>query len=162
MPGDCATYDIEVEKHYEPGYLVFSTPGAPEQKNETISLDDWRQDHWTVQLDFSNAPGPRDPADVNSPRLWPMDTTYVVVAEICAPYNANAGLGPAVTVKAHLEGYPRVSDKTTFHRVFPQVAPNNRGDAKVSARPQALTRDVVGVRASAWIAAIPNSQPGSV
>tara|TARA_B100001996_G_scaffold182027_2_gene139080 strand:- start:3456 stop:8462 length:5007 start_codon:yes stop_codon:yes gene_type:complete len=114
LPGDCATYDIEVEKHYESGYLVFSTPGAPEQKNETISLDDWRQDHWTVQLDFSNAPGPRDPADVNSPRLWPMDTTYVVVAEICAPYNANAGLGPAVTVKAHLEGYPRVSDKTTL------------------------------------------------
>ena len=114
LPGACATYDIEVEKHYEAGYLVFSTPGAPAQKNETVSLDDWRQDHWTVQLDFSNAPGPRDPNDINSPRLWPMDTKYVVVAEICAPYNANAGLGPAVTVKAHLEGYPRVSDKTTL------------------------------------------------
>ena len=29
---------------------------------------------------------------------------------VCAPTNANAGLGPAVTVKAHLEGYPRVAD----------------------------------------------------
>ena len=28
---------------------------------------------------------------------------------LCAVY-ANAGLGPAVTVKAHLEGYPRVAD----------------------------------------------------
>ena len=33
-----------------------------------------------------------------------------VGVSVCAPENANAGLGPAVTVKAHLEGYPRVAD----------------------------------------------------
>ena len=52
----------------------------------------------------------RDSSDPNSPRLWPVGTTYTVGIAVCAPYNANAGLGPAVTVKAHLEGYPRVAD----------------------------------------------------
>ena len=110
LPGSCAEYDVNVIKNYEAGYLVFTTPGAPEAKPDEVDLNTWRQDHWTVDLDFSNAPGPRDPADPNSPRLWPVETTYTVVASVCAPYNANAGLGPAVTVKAHLEGYPRVAD----------------------------------------------------
>jgi uncharacterized membrane protein len=106
----CAEYDINVIKNYEPGYLVFTTPGAPEAKPDEVDMNTWRQDHWTVELDFSNAPGPRDPSDINSPRLWPIETTYTVGVSICAPVNANAGLGPAVTVKAHLEGYPRVAD----------------------------------------------------
>ena len=106
----CAEYDINVIKNYEAGYLVFTTPGAPEAKPDEVDINTWRQDHWTVELDFSNAPGPRDPADPNSPRLWPIETTYTVGVSVCAPVNANAGLGPAVTVKAHLEGYPRVAD----------------------------------------------------
>ena len=110
LPGACAEYDINVIKNYEAGYLVFTTPGAPEAKPDEVDINTWRQDHWTVELDFSNAPGPRDPADPNSPRLWPIETTYTVGVSVCAPFNANAGLGPAVTVKAHLEGYPRVAD----------------------------------------------------
>ena len=110
LPGACAEYDINVIKNYEAGYLVFTTPGAPEAKPDEVDVNTWRQDHWTVELDFSNAPGPRDPADPNSPRLWPIETTYTVGVSVCAPFNANAGLGPAVTVKAHLEGYPRVAD----------------------------------------------------
>ena len=106
----CAEYDINVIKNYEAGYLVFTTPGAPEAKPDEIDINTWRQDHWTVELDFSNAPGPRDPSDPYSPRLWPIETTYTVGVSVCAPVNANAGLGPAVTVKAHLEGYPRVAD----------------------------------------------------
>ena len=106
----CASYDINVIKNYESGYLVFSTPGAPEAKPDEIDMNTWRQDHWTVELDFSNAPGPRDPSDPHSPRLWPVGVTYTVGVDVCAPVNANAGLGPAVTVKAHLEGYPRVAD----------------------------------------------------
>ena len=110
LPGDCAEYDINVLKNYEPGYLEFTTPGSPEAKPDEVDLNTWRQDHWTLDLDFSNAPSARDIDDPTSPRLWPIETTYAVVASICAPYNANAGLGPAVTVKAHLEGYPRVAD----------------------------------------------------
>jgi len=41
-------------------------------------------------------------------------TTYNVGVSVCAPVNANAGLGPAVTVKAYLEGYPRVADSVTL------------------------------------------------
>ena len=105
---------------------MFNTPGAPEAKPDEIDMNTWRQDHWTVTLDFSNAPGPRDPSDPNSPRLWPVGTTYTVGVAVCAPYNANAGLGPAVTVKAHLEGYPRVADSvilsTNVIHVFDLVA----------------------------------------
>ena len=126
LPGTCAEYDLNVIKNYEAGYLVFSTPGAPEAKPDEVDMNTWRQDHWTVTMDFSNAPGPRDPSDPNSPRLWPVGTTYTVGVAVCAPYNANAGLGPAVTVKAHLEGYPRVADSvilsTNVIHVFDLVA----------------------------------------
>ena len=126
LPGACAEYDINVIKNYEAGYLVFTTPGAPEAKPDEIDLNTWRQEHWTVELDFSNAPGPRDPSEQYSPRLWPIETTYTVGVSVCAPTNANAGLGPAVTVKAHLEGYPRVADSvilsTNVIHVFSLVA----------------------------------------
>ena len=126
LPGTCAEYDLNIIKNYEAGYLVFSTPGAPEAKPDEVDMNTWRQDHWTVTLDFSNAPGPRDPSDPHSPRLWPIGTTYTVGVAVCAPYNANAGLGPAVTVKAHLEGYPRVADSvilsTNVIHVFELVA----------------------------------------
>jgi len=39
-----------------------------------------------------------------------MDTRYKVKVSVCAPTNASAGLGPAVTIKAHLDGHARVSD----------------------------------------------------
>ena len=110
----CAVYDIDVYKNYEAGYLVFTTPGAPEAKPDEIDIATWRQDHWTVDLDFSNAPGPREPGDPTSPRLWPIETKYTVQVSVCAPINAKAGLGPAVTVKAHLEGYPRVANSVTL------------------------------------------------
>ena len=122
----CAEYDINVIKNYEAGYLQFTTPGAPEAKPDEVDMNTWRQDHWTVELDFSNAPGPRDASDQNSPRLWPIETTYTVGVSVCAPVNANAGLGPAVTIKAHLEGYPRVADSvilsTNVIHVFSLVA----------------------------------------
>ena len=126
LPGACAEYDLNIIKNYEAGYLVFTTPGAPEAKPDEVDLNTWRQDHWTVTLDFSNAPGPREPSDPYSPRLWPIETTYTVGVSVCAPYNANAGLGPAVTIKAHLEGYPRVADSvilsTNVIHVFDLVA----------------------------------------
>ena len=41
---------------------------------------------------------------------------------MCAPYNATAGLGPAITLKGYLDGYPRISDSailsTTVEHVF--------------------------------------------
>ena len=43
-----------------------------------------------------------------------VETKYTVQVSVCAPINANAGLGPAVTVKAHLEGYPRVANSVTL------------------------------------------------
>ena len=36
--------------------------------------------------------------------------THTVYVEVCAPTNATAGLGPAVTLKANLDSYPRISD----------------------------------------------------
>ena len=115
LPGECAMYEIDVIKNYEPGYLVFTTPGAPEAKPDEIDMNTWRQDHWTVSLDFSNASVVQsDPMDPNSPRLWPVSESRTVEVAVCAPYNANAGIGPAVTVKAHLEGYPRVADSAAL------------------------------------------------
>ena len=34
---------------------------------------------------------------------------HVVKVKICAPDDAPAGLGKAVTIKAHLKGYPKIS-----------------------------------------------------
>ncbi len=107
LPGDCAEYDIEVWKNFAPGFLVFSTPGAPEAMPDDTTIDDWRQEHWTVELDFSNAPP--DP-DGDGKRRWEVGVAYTVTAIVCAPYNASAGLGPAVAVKANLYGHSRVSD----------------------------------------------------
>ena len=35
---------------------------------------------------------------------------YIVTAKMCAPYNATAGFGESVVVRAHLEGTPEVRD----------------------------------------------------
>jgi hypothetical protein len=92
---------------------VFTTPGAPEAKPDTISLDAWRQDNWVVNVDFSNAPGGNN-VPMETPRAWNIPNgddyvTYEVGVEVCAPTRASAGLGPAVVLKAYLDGYPRIS-----------------------------------------------------
>jgi hypothetical protein len=112
-PGDCVTYPIDVTKNFDSGNLVFTTPGAPDIKPDTISMDAWRQDNWVVNLDFSNAPGGNN-VPMDTPRAWNIPNgddyvTYEVGVEVCAPTLASAGLGPAVVLKAYLEGYPRIS-----------------------------------------------------
>ncbi|HIG19754.1 MAG TPA: hypothetical protein EYQ78_03125 [Candidatus Poseidoniales archaeon] len=110
LPGDCASYDIDVIKHFQSGYLIFTTPGAPGVRPTEIPEHVWREDHWTLTLDFANAPGGNS-VGLNEPRHWgTIDYPYTVTAVVCAPDNANAGLGPALTVKAHLVGASRVSD----------------------------------------------------
>jgi hypothetical protein len=107
------TYPIDVTKNFDSGNLVFTTPGAPEAKPDTISLDAWRQDNWVVNVDFSNAPGGNN-VPMETPRAWNIPNgddyvTYEVGVEVCAPTRASAGLGPAVVLKAYLDGYPRIS-----------------------------------------------------
>ncbi|MEE2747970.1 MAG: CARDB domain-containing protein [Candidatus Thermoplasmatota archaeon] len=110
MPGDCHTYTIDVIKKFAPGYLIFTTPGAPEAKPDGMPMNEWQYDHWTVNLDFSNAPGGNE-GDMSKPRHWSIiDVPREVGVIVCAPLNASAGLGPAITVKAHLQGASRVSD----------------------------------------------------
>ncbi|DAC24316.1 MAG TPA: hypothetical protein D7H76_05045, partial [Candidatus Poseidoniales archaeon] len=110
LPGDCAEFDIEVTKNYSPGSLIFTTPGGPSERPSDISQGVWRYDHWTVDLDFSSAPGGNGIPE-NAPRFWAVvGNPYVVTANMCAPYNATAGFGESVVVKAHLEGTPEVRD----------------------------------------------------
>jgi len=110
LPGDCASYDIDVIKHFQPGWIVFTTPGAPAARPVEIPEHVWREEHWTLTVDFANAPGGNS-MGLNEPRHWgTIDYPYTVTAVVCAPDNANAGLGPALTVKAHLSGASRVSD----------------------------------------------------
>ena len=114
LPGDCSEFEIAVTKHFTPGYLIFTTPGGPEERPPEISEETWRLDHWTVDLDFEGAPGGNAVPD-NAPRYWSLvDTPINVTAIMCAPYNATAGLGESVTVKAHLEGAPRVRDSVVL------------------------------------------------
>ena len=114
LPGDCSEFEIAVTKHFTPGYLIFTTPGGPEERPPEISEETWRLDQWTVELDFEGAPGGNAVPD-NAPRYWSLvDTPINVTAIMCAPYNATAGLGESVTVKAHLEGAPRVRDSVVL------------------------------------------------
>ncbi|HII12359.1 MAG TPA: hypothetical protein HA357_01060, partial [Candidatus Thalassarchaeaceae archaeon] len=114
LPGECSEFEIDVTKHFTPGHLVFTTPGGPDEKPEEVSEQTWRFDHWTVNLDFSEAPGGNSiPQD--SPRYWSVvDMPYKVTAEMCAPYNATAGIGDSVTVKATLDGAPKVRDSVVL------------------------------------------------
>lgn len=88
-PGECVTYPIDVTKNFDSGNLVFTVPGAPEAKPDTISLDAWRQENWVVNLDFSNAPGGNS-VPMETPRAWNIPNgddyvTYEVGVEVCAP-----------------------------------------------------------------------------
>ena len=72
-----------------------------------MEMSTWRQEHWTVDVDFSDAPGGNS-LPMSEPRLWELPggadmVAYEVRVEVCAPTNASSGLGPAVTLKAHLE-----------------------------------------------------------
>jgi uncharacterized membrane protein len=114
LPGDCAEFDIDVTKHYTPGHLVFTTPGGPDERPSEISEQTWRFNHWTVDIDFANAPGGNSIPD-DSPRYWSIiDAPYTVTAIMCAPYNASAGLGDSVTIKAHLDGAHQVRDSVVL------------------------------------------------
>ena len=121
LPGECSQFDIAVTKHYTPGWLEFTTPGGPDERPSEISESTWRFDNWVVDLDFEGAPGGNGIAD-NDPRYWGViDTPYTVTAIMCAPYNATAGLGEAVTVKANLEGAPKVRDSVVLQTNVIQV-----------------------------------------
>ena len=43
LPGECATYPIEVTKNFDSGNLVFTTPGAPEAKPDGMEMSTWRR-----------------------------------------------------------------------------------------------------------------------
>jgi hypothetical protein len=115
-PGECASYTIDVTKNFDSGDLVFTTPGAPDEKPDGMAMDAWRQENWIVTVDFANATGPGDAGDgLGDPIAWTIPgnadkITKRVSVHICAPYNATAGLGPAITLKGYLDGYPRISD----------------------------------------------------
>ena len=108
LPGQCADYPIEVTKHYTSGYLVFTTPGGPEERPPEITENTWRYDNWVVTLSVEK----------NEPILWQVaggtPETKTVNVQVCAPYNATAGLGESITVKAHLDGAPRVRALVTL------------------------------------------------
>ena len=129
-PGECVTYPIDVTKNFDSGNLIFVTPGAPDVKPDTISMDAWRVENWVLTLDFSNAPGGNS-VDMSEPRAWTLPpgaeyVTYEVGVEVCAPTGASAGLGPAVILKAYLDGYPRISASkilsTNVNHVYSLVA----------------------------------------
>jgi len=127
-PGECASYDIDVTKNFDSGELVFATPGAPDAKPDGVAMDAWRQENWVVMVDFANATGSADAGDgLGDPIAWTIPgnaekVTKRVGVHVCAPYNATAGLGPAITLKGYLDGYPRISDSailsTNVEHVF--------------------------------------------
>ena len=109
LPGECVNFPIEVTKHFTPGLIVFTTPGAPQEKPDNFDLLTWRFDHWTTDLDFSEWSGGSQSGDEDE--YWAqIDTPYTVTAEMCAPFNATAGIGESITVRAHLDGSPKVRD----------------------------------------------------
>ena len=127
-PGECASYDVDVTKNFDSGELVFATPGAPDVKPDGVAMDAWRQENWVVTVDFANATGSADAGDgLGDPIAWTIPgnaekVTKRVTVHVCAPYNATAGLGPAITLKGYLDGYPRISDSailsTNVEHVF--------------------------------------------
>ena len=127
-PGECASYNVNVTKNFDSGELVFATPGAPEVKPDGVAMDAWREENWIVIVDFANATGSADAGDgLGDPIAWTIPgnaekITKRVTVHVCAPRNATAGLGPAITLKGYLDGYPRISDSailsTNVEHVF--------------------------------------------
>ena len=109
LPGECALFPIQVSKYFTSGYLVFSTPGGPSERPTGSDINTWRFDHWTVDLDFSEWGSSSSSADQDI--YWAqVGNTYTVTAEMCSPYNATAGIGESISVRAHLDGTPKVRD----------------------------------------------------
>ena len=97
---NCHVFEIEVEKYFDTGDLVFTTPGTTEN-----------DENWTTEVIFPNGLT-LNPDGVSYP--WVLMSgddfrMHVVKVKICAPDDAPAGLGKAVTIKAHLKGYPKIS-----------------------------------------------------
>ena len=132
-PGDCASYDINVTKNFDSGELVFATPGAPEAKPDGVAMDAWREENWVVIVDFANATGSADAGDgLGDPIAWTIPGTAEkitkrVTVHVCAPRNATAGLGPAITLKGYLDGYPRISDSAILSTNVEHVFDLNAG-----------------------------------
>jgi len=113
-PGECARYVIDVSKNYQNGALVFTLPDAPDPMPVGADAAEFAEDNWIVSVDFDefNAPLGNE-VNLSTPRPWTVDRTETIVVFVCAPSNydfASAGLGPSITIKAHLDGFPRVSD----------------------------------------------------
>ena len=97
---NCHVFEIEVEKYFDTGDLVFTTPG-------TTGNDD----NWTTEVIFPTGLT-LNPDGVSYPWVLMSGDDYrmhIVKVKICAPDDAPAGLGKAVTIKAHLKGYPKIS-----------------------------------------------------
>ena len=97
---NCHVFEIEVEKYFDTGDLVFTTPGTTES-----------EDNWTTEVIFPNGLN-LNPDGVSYPWVLMSGDDYrmhVVKVKICAPDDAPAGLGKAVTIKANLKGYPKIS-----------------------------------------------------
>ena len=97
---NCHVFEIEVEKYFDTGDLVFTTPGTTEN-----------EDNWTTEVIFPNGLN-LNPDGVSYPWVLMSGDDYrmhVVKVKICAPDDAPAGLGKAVTIKANLKGYPKIS-----------------------------------------------------
>ena len=97
---NCHTFEIDVQKNFDSGDLVFSTPGTTEN-----------EDNWTIEVIFPTGL-PLNPDGVS--RTWNIlsgdeSRTHEVKVKICAPDDSIAGLGKAVTIKANLKGYPKIS-----------------------------------------------------
>ena len=97
---NCHVFEIEVEKYFDTGDLVFTTPGTTEN-----------EDNWTTEVIFPNGLS-LNPDGVSYPWVLMSGDDYrmhVVKVKICAPDDAPAGLGKAVAIKANLKGYPKIS-----------------------------------------------------
>ena len=97
---NCHVFEIEVEKYFDTGDLVFTTPGTT-----------GNEDNWTTEVIFPNGLS-LNPDGVSYPWVLMSGDDYrmhVVKVKICAPDDAPAGLGKAVTIKANLKGYPKIS-----------------------------------------------------
>ena len=116
--GSCHTFEQDVTKNFESGNLIFSTPGAPEQNdNSTIDGTTWNLSNWYVGVDFTQTLGGSS-ATLGTPIEWKLDAgttfkTYMVSITICVPDDASIG-SKTITLQANLEGYQKVSDSARY------------------------------------------------
>ena len=109
-PGECADFRIIVNKNYGSGTLRFSMPMAPAERPGHISVADWKKEHWTVSVDFSEAPGGNDNG-LAGLRTWAGGSSHPVTVELCAPELGLAGVKEKVSLRAELASDSRVNDE---------------------------------------------------